>query len=157
VFHHFTACDSPFDLHLIIKLVSAKRFDGITGVFVIKELIDLYPEFKIHAAMFDKAYDAIGFYRLLTSYHIAPVIDISKRHSQALPLPKGFDKIRLVCYALFQGSVLLTSIFNHYFDCFVSFVIFLHNCFRVHLNKSFFMSVLQNLHMLLLIYNSIIF
>jgi len=92
VFHHFAACDSPFDLPLIIKPVSAKRFDGVTGVFAIKELIDLYPEFKIHAAMFDKAYDAIGFYRLLTSYRIAPVIDINKRHSQALPLPKGFDE-----------------------------------------------------------------
>lgn len=71
MFHNFTACDSPFDLSLIIKPVSAKHFESVTGAFAIKELTDLYPEFKIHAAMFDKAYDAIGFYRLLTSYLIA--------------------------------------------------------------------------------------
>lgn len=91
VFHHFTASSSPFDLPIIIKPVSAKRYDGVTGVFALKELIDLYPELKFYSASFDKAYDSIGFYRLLTHHHIAPIIDINERHSQALPLPKGFD------------------------------------------------------------------
>jgi hypothetical protein len=91
VFHHFTAADSPNDLPIIIKTVSAKRFDGVTGVYALKELVDLYPEFDFYSGSFDKAYDAIGFYRLLTRYRIAPIIDINERHKQSLPLPEGFD------------------------------------------------------------------
>lgn len=92
VFHLFTASDSPNDLPIIIKPVSAKRFDGVTGVFAFKELIDLYPEIAFHSASFDKAYDATGFYRLVTHHRVAPIIDINERHKEALPLPKGFDE-----------------------------------------------------------------
>ena len=92
VFHHFTACDSPFDLPLIIKPVSAKRYDGVTGVFALKELIDLYPEFNFHAGMFDKAYDNLGFYRLLIHQRVIPIIDIKESNMNTLPMPKGFDK-----------------------------------------------------------------
>jgi len=92
VFHLFTAADSPNDLPIIIKPVSAKRFDGVTGVFAVKELIDLYPEISFKSASFDKAYDATGFYSLLTSNRIAPIIDINERHKQSLPMPIGFDE-----------------------------------------------------------------
>ena len=91
VFHHFTASDSPYDLPIIIKPVSARRFDGVTGVFALKELVDLYPELKFYSASFDKAYDAMGFYRLLTHFRIAPIIDINERSAKGLPLPEGFD------------------------------------------------------------------
>lgn len=90
-FHLFTAADSPNDLPIIIKPVSAKRFDGVTGVFAVKELVDLYPEISFKTASFDKAYDATGFYSLLTHFHIAPIIDINERHKQSLPMPIGYD------------------------------------------------------------------
>jgi hypothetical protein len=61
-------------------------------VFAIKELVDLYPELNFYSASFDKAYDTIGFYRLLTHLRIAPIIDINARCTKGLPLPKGFDK-----------------------------------------------------------------
>jgi len=100
VFHLFTAADSPNDLPIIIKPVSAKRFDGVTGVFAFKELLDLYPEISFYSASFDKAYDATGFYRLVTHHRVAPIIDINERHKEALPLPKGFDdQGYFICHA----------------------------------------------------------
>ena len=51
VFHLFTASDSPNDLPIIIKPVFAKRFDGVTGVFAFKELIDLYSEITFYSLL----------------------------------------------------------------------------------------------------------
>lgn len=81
-FHGFTACDSKYDLPLHIKSVSAARHDSVTGIFHLKEFVDLYfKDIRIHSAAYDSAYDCTYFYILNNHYGIAPVIDLNKRKS----------------------------------------------------------------------------
>lgn len=81
-FHGFTACDSFYSLPIHIKFVSASRHDSVTGVYAIKELVDLYPEIKFNSAAFDSAYDANAFYLLCMHYGINPIIDLNSRSSK---------------------------------------------------------------------------
>lgn len=81
-FHCFTSSDSPFDLPLHIKTVSAKRHDSITGIYALKELRDLYTEFKFNTAAFDSAYDFYSFYVQCNHYSIIPIIDLNSRNSK---------------------------------------------------------------------------
>lgn len=81
-FHGFTACDSFYSLPIHIKLVSAARHDSVTGVYALKELVDLYPEIKFYSAAFDSAYDTNAFYLLCEHYGIKPIIDLNSRSSK---------------------------------------------------------------------------
>jgi hypothetical protein len=78
-FHGFTASDSFYSLHIHIKCVSGERHDCVTGVFELKELVDLYPEINFYSAAFDSAYDANAFYLLNLHYGINPVIVLNSR------------------------------------------------------------------------------
>lgn len=78
-FHGFTASDSFYSLPIHIKFVSAARHDSVTGVYALKELVDLYPEIKFYSAAFDSAYDANAFYLLNMHYGIKPIIDLNSR------------------------------------------------------------------------------
>jgi len=81
-FHGFTACDSFYSLPIHIKFVSAARHDSVTGVYALKELVDLYPEINFYSAAFDSAYDANAYYNLNMHYGINPIIDLNSRSSQ---------------------------------------------------------------------------
>lgn len=78
-FHGFTACDSFYSLPIHIKCVTGERHDSVTGVYELKELVDLYPEVVFNAAVYDSAYDANAFYLLNMHYGIKPVIDLNSR------------------------------------------------------------------------------
>jgi len=96
-FHGFTACDSFYSLPIHIKCVSGERHDSVTGVFELKELVDLYPEFNFYAAAFDSAYDANAFYLLNMHYGIKPVIDLNARASKP---EAGSDLIEIDKYGI---------------------------------------------------------
>ena len=81
-FHGFTACDAFYSLPIHIKCVTGKRHDSVTGCYHLKELVDSFPEFDFHSAVFDSAYDALPFYKLLNSYCIAPIIMLNPRNSK---------------------------------------------------------------------------
>lgn len=80
-FHGFTACDSFYSLPIHIKCVTGERHDSVTGVYELKELVDLYPEIKFHTGVFDSAYDANSFYLFAMHYGIIPIIDLNTRSS----------------------------------------------------------------------------
>lgn len=81
-FHGFTACDSFYSLPIQIKFVSAARHDSVTGVYALKELVDLYPEIKFYSAAFDSAYYASAYYSFNMHFGINPIIDLNSRSSQ---------------------------------------------------------------------------
>ena len=81
-FHGFTASDSYYSLPIHIKCVTGARHDSVTGVYELKELVDLYPEIVFNSAAFDSAYDANAFYLLNMHYGIKPVIDLNSRSSK---------------------------------------------------------------------------
>lgn len=90
-FHGFTTCDSKYDLPLHLKSVSAARHDSVTGIFHLKEFVDLYSQdIKINSAAYDSAYDCTYFYILNNNYDIAPVIDLNRRKSLN---PEGEDPL----------------------------------------------------------------
>ena len=80
-FHVFTAADSFYSLPIHIKCVTGERHDSITGIFALKELVDLYPELLFHSAAFDAGYDSAHFYLLNHFYNINPVIALNGRNS----------------------------------------------------------------------------
>ncbi len=81
-YHGFTASDSFYSLPIHIKFVNAKRHDSVTGVYALKEFIDLYPEIDFHAEIYDSVYDVSSFY-LFNMYHgISPIIDLNARSSK---------------------------------------------------------------------------
>lgn len=81
-YHGFTAADSFYSLPIHIKFVSAKRHDSVTGVYALKELVDLYPEIDFDCAIYDSAYDDAAFYLLNMHYGINPIIDLNSRSSK---------------------------------------------------------------------------
>ena len=80
-FHVFTAADSFYSLPIHMKCVTAERHDSVTGIFALKEIVDLYPEIKVHSAAFDAGYDSAHFYLLNHFYNIHPVIALNGRNS----------------------------------------------------------------------------
>lgn len=87
-FHGFTASDSFYSLPIHIKCVSASRHDSVTGVYELKELIDLYPKINFYSAAYDSAYDANAFYLLNLHYGINPIIDLNSRSKNPEPTNK---------------------------------------------------------------------
>ncbi|NSW92800.1 MAG: transposase [Firmicutes bacterium] len=81
-FHVITAADSFYSLPIHIKCVTGERHDSVTGIFALKEVIDLYPEIKCFSAAFDSAYDNTSFYLLNQFYNIHPVIALNGRNSK---------------------------------------------------------------------------
>lgn len=80
-FHGFTACDSFYSLPIHIKCVTGERHDSVTGVYELKELVDLYSEIKFYTGAFDSAYDATSFYIFAMHHGIIPIIDLNTRSS----------------------------------------------------------------------------
>jgi len=80
--HSFTASDSFFSLPIHIKCVTGERHDSVTGIFALKELIDLYPELKFNYSIFDSGYDNVSFYLLNQFYNINPIIALNSRSSK---------------------------------------------------------------------------
>ncbi len=80
-FHEFTASDSFYSLPIHIKCVTGERHDSVTGIYELKELVDLYPEINFYSAAFDSAYDANAFYLFNMHYGINPIIDLNSRSS----------------------------------------------------------------------------
>lgn len=78
-FHVFTAAESFYSLPIHIKCVTGERHDSVTGIFALKEVVDLYPEMKFLTASFDSAYDSTYFYFLNKFYNILPVIALNSR------------------------------------------------------------------------------
>ncbi len=81
-FHGFVASDSFNSLPIHIKCVSGERHDSVTGIYELKELVDLYPEISFYSATFDSAYDANAFYLFNMNYGIKPVICLNSRSSK---------------------------------------------------------------------------
>lgn len=81
-FHVFTAADSFYSLPIHIKCVTGERHDSVTGIYALKELMDLYPALNIHSAAFDSGYDCNHFYLLNLFYKINPVIALNTRSSK---------------------------------------------------------------------------
>ena len=77
--HVFTASDSFYSLPIHIKCVTGERHDSITGIYALKELVDLYPALKFQFAAFDSGYDSTHFYRLNHFYKITPIIALNSR------------------------------------------------------------------------------
>lgn len=80
--HSFTASDSFYSLPIHIKCVTGERHDSVTGIFALKELVDLYPELKFRYSLFDSGYDNTSFYRLNQFYNINPIIALNTRSSK---------------------------------------------------------------------------
>lgn len=81
-FHVFTAAESFYSLPIHIKCVTGERHDSVTGIFALKELVDLYPEIKFFSAAFDSGYDSTYFYLLNQFYNIHPIIALNGRNSK---------------------------------------------------------------------------
>jgi len=81
-FHVFTAAESFYSLPIHIKCVTGERHDSVTGIFALKELVDLYPKIKFYSAAFDSGYDNTYFYFLNQFYNIHPVIALNGRNSK---------------------------------------------------------------------------
>ncbi|MTI84686.1 MAG: transposase, partial [Firmicutes bacterium] len=71
-----------YSLPIHIKCVTGERHDSVTGVYELKELVDLYPEINFYSAAFDSAYDTNAFYLLNMHYGIKPIIDLNPRSSK---------------------------------------------------------------------------
>lgn len=83
-FHVFTAAESFYSLPIHIKCVTGERHDSVTGIFALKEVVNLYPEMKFFTAAFDSGYDSTYFYILNKFYDILPVIALNGRSSVPL-------------------------------------------------------------------------
>jgi hypothetical protein len=81
-FHAFTAANSFYSLPIHLKCVTGKRHDSVTGIYALKELIDLYPEIKFRYGIFDSAYDNISYYRQNYYYNMIPIISLNNRNSK---------------------------------------------------------------------------
>lgn len=82
VLHVFTASDSFYSLPIHIKCVTGERHDSVTGIFALKELVDLYPNVNFEHSIFDSAYDNTSFYLLNSFYNITPIIALNNRNSK---------------------------------------------------------------------------
>lgn len=101
-FHVFTAAESFYSLPIHIKCVTAKRHDSVTGIFALKEVVDLYPQIKFFTAAFDSAYDSTHFYLLNKFYNIYPVIALNGRSL----VPSSNDSlIKFDNYGIPQGKL----------------------------------------------------
>jgi hypothetical protein len=80
--HTFTAARSFYSLPIHIKCVTGERHDSVTGIFALKELIDLYPEINFRYGIFDSGYDNISFYRQNSFYNAIPIIALNGRNSK---------------------------------------------------------------------------
>lgn len=83
-FHCFTASNSFYSLPIHIKGVSGERHDSVTGIYHLKEMVDLYPNINFYSSSFDAAYDANSFYLLNMHFDINPVINLNKRAAKPL-------------------------------------------------------------------------
>lgn len=81
-FHAFTAANSFYSLPIHLKCVTGERHDSITGIYALKELIELYPEINFRYSIFDSGYDNIWFYRLNHHYNTIPIIALNGRNSK---------------------------------------------------------------------------
>ena len=81
-FHVITAADSFYSLPIHIKCVTGERHDSVTGIYALKELVDLYPSLKFYTAAFDSGYDCTHFYLLNLFYKIKPIIALNTRSSK---------------------------------------------------------------------------
>lgn len=118
-FHGFTACDSFYSLPIHIKFVSAARHDSVTGVYALKELVELYPEIKFYSVAFDSAYDVNAFYLLCMHYGINPIIDLNSRSSKPssnnefVELDKSGIPNGKICGHKFRNWGLINKEFRH--------------------------------------------
>ena len=69
------------DLPLYLRLVDAKRFDGVTAVVALAEFRDLYPNLKIDTFISDSASDNNATYKLLDAWGINAVITLAHTKS----------------------------------------------------------------------------
>lgn len=74
-----TASDSPNDLPIYIRMVQASRHDSVTTVFALRDIHNIYPEFKFKNFIADGAMDNYPTYELLDHYNIMPFIALDSR------------------------------------------------------------------------------
>jgi hypothetical protein len=72
--------DHSFELPLVILIADNNRHDSVLGTFVMHQARDVLG-FPLHVASFDKASDAMGFYRLAYErWHTSLVIPLNERN-----------------------------------------------------------------------------
>lgn len=70
------------DLPLYLRLVDAKRHDGLTSLLALDDFIKLHPNWKIRSFSADSAMDNYPTYQLLKFWAIAPIIDLNTRNKR---------------------------------------------------------------------------
>jgi hypothetical protein len=73
------------DLPIYLRTVQASRFDGVSGIVALSELLELYPHFNFNSFIADTAHDNYPTYELLNNLDITPIIPISKNNNSKLP------------------------------------------------------------------------
>lgn len=77
--YEWTAADSPYDLPVYFRLVTARRHDSVSCVVALDECQRLYPQWKVGTAILDSAHDNYPIYQLLHDRDITAVIDLNPR------------------------------------------------------------------------------
>ena len=71
-----TAADSSNDLPIYLHSAQASRHDGVSSVFAIRNVLRIYPQFKLHKFLADGAMDDYSIYEMLTKLGIQPFIPL---------------------------------------------------------------------------------
>lgn len=72
------ASDSPYDLPIYIRSVQASRHDSVTTIFALRDVLQLFPNFKLSHLIADGAMDSYAIYKLLSHHAILPFIPLDK-------------------------------------------------------------------------------
>ncbi len=80
----FCASDSPYDLPIYPRLVSANRHDSASWICGYQELKHWYPQWKLGEAILDSAHDALPIYTMLEHDDVSAIIDLNLRRSNKL-------------------------------------------------------------------------
>jgi len=71
-----TAADSHNDLPIYLHSAQASRHDGVSSVFAIRNVLNMFPAFKLHKFLADGAMDTYAIYQMLLGLGIQPFIPL---------------------------------------------------------------------------------
>ena len=78
--------DHTTQLPLFLAFADGRRHDSVTGLLALHKAID-FMNYPIQTASFDKAHDAMGYYRLQTNLHLSLVIPLNERNQGHFSYP----------------------------------------------------------------------
>ena len=71
-----TAADSHNDLPIYLHSAQASRHDGVSSVFAIRNVLNMFPALKLHKFLADGAMDTYAIYQMLLGLGIQPFIPL---------------------------------------------------------------------------------